>query len=269
VGRGCGADPRAGAVRERHVRGQDEHVSIPSEPVAVPAVVRELARGVALTAVWRNGLGGVTFRAGSGSGARYIKWGPRHPEWDVAGEAERLAWAGTFTPVPRVLEVGGDTAHAWLVTAALPGDSAVAPRWIADPATAVRAVGEGLRALHDALPIDSCAFDWNVPGRIARAAERGIRVAAALREPPPADLLVVCHGDACCPNTLIDESGRWSAHVDLGALGVADRWADIAVASMSTEWNYGPGWADALVAAYGVAPDRERLTYYRALWNAT
>ena len=38
---------------------------------------------------------------------------------------------------------------------------------------------------------------------------------------------------------------------------------------MSTEWNYGPGWEDALIEAYGVEPDRERLAYYRELWNAT
>ena len=59
------------------------------------------------------------------------------------------------------------------------------------------------------------------------------------------------------------------AHVDLGALGVADRWADLAVAAMSTEWNYGPGWSDALVAAYGIDRDPVREAYYRDLWNAT
>jgi len=65
------------------------------------------------------------------------------------------------------------------------------------------------------------------------------------------------------------DDGRWLAHVDLALLGVADRWADIAVASMSTEWNFGPGWEDALIEAYGVEPDRERLAFYRDLWNAT
>lgn len=80
---------------------------------------------------------------------------------------------------------------------------------------------------------------------------------------------MVSHGDACCPNTLIGDDGRWLAHVDLALLGTADRWADLAVASMSTEWNYGPGWEDALIEAYGVEPDRERLAYYRELWNAT
>ncbi|MHC2999860.1 phosphotransferase [Microbacterium sp. HJ5] len=241
-------------------------MSIPADAVSVPERVRDLARGASLTPVWRNDYGGVTFRTND---ERYIKHGPLNAESSMAGETVRLEWAGRWIRVPHVLEAGADDAEEWLVTRALPGESAVAPRWIAEPATAVRAVGEGLRALHEALPVAECPFDWSVPSRIANAASRGIRLPDALREPPPIDLLVVCHADACCPNTLLGDDGRWLAHVDLGLLGVGDRWGDIAVASMSTEWNYGPGWEDALIEAYGVEPDRERLSYYRELWNAT
>jgi kanamycin kinase len=55
--------------------------------------------------------------------------------------------------------------------------------------------------------------------------------------------------------------------VDLGSLGLADRWADIAVAAWSTELNYGPGYADLICTGYGIEPDRERLAYYRLLWD--
>lgn len=247
-------------------------MSIPSGDVDVPDRVRELARGASLEAVWANALGGLTFRADDADGSsRFVKWGPLDTEVSMAAEAERLAWALPHTPVPVVLEHGADATHEWLVTRALPGRSAVDPGWISDPATAVRAVGQGLRALHDALPVVDCPFDWGVPARIENASRRGVVVPPALHEPPPIDRLVVCHGDACVPNTLIDDGGAWAGHVDLGALGVADRWADLAVAAMSTEWNYGPGWADALVAAYGVDPDPDlvRAAYYRDLWNAT
>lgn len=241
-------------------------VSIPADDIEVPGIVRTLARGAALVPVWRNGIGGLTFAT---SDARFIKSGPRHPEASLRAEAGRMHWARPYTPVPEVLEIGENDAEEWLVTRALAGRSAVDPRWIADPATAVRAVGMGLRELHEALPVADCPFEWTVPVRIATAARRGIRVPSALRTPPPLDRLVVCHGDACCPNTLLADDGAWLGHVDLGTLGIADRWADIAVAAMSTEWNYGPGWTDALISAYGVAPDRARMTYYQALWNAT
>lgn len=241
-------------------------MSIPVEPVAVPDTVSTLADGAALVPVWLNGYGGLTFRADDG---RFIRWGPRNLETSFADEAERLEWAAPFTPVPRVIELGGDETHEWCVTAALPGLSAADPRWVAEPAAAVRAIGDGLRAFHDALPVAGCHFDWGVQQRLTDAAARGIRTPDHLRTPPEIDRLVVCHGDACAPNTLIGADGTWSGHVDLGALGVADRWADIAVAAMSTGWNYGPGWEDALVEAYGLAPDPVRMTYYQDLWNAT
>lgn len=241
-------------------------MSIPREAVPIAERVRSLARGAALVPVWRNDYGGVTFRTDDG---RFIKHGPRNAESSLADEADRLEWAGRWIRTPHVLEAGSDAADEWLVTRAIPGESAVAPRWVAEPATAVRAVGEALRALHETLPVDECPFDWSVASRVANAEGRGIRVPEALREPPPIDRLVVCHADACCPNTLIGDDGRWLAHVDLGLLGTGDRWGDIAVAAMSTEWNYGPGWEDALVEAYGIEPDRRRLHYYQELWNAT
>src|SRR5690606_23565496 len=135
-----------------------------------------------------------------------------------------------WTAVPAVLKQGEDETHEWLVTAAIGGTSAVDPRWAVDPETAVRAVGRGLRMLHDALPVAVCPWEWSAHGRIERASERGIRVPDALRTPPPVDRLVVCHGDACMPNTLLSDSGEPIAHVDLAALGTGDRWADIAVA---------------------------------------
>jgi kanamycin kinase len=88
-----------------------------------------------------------------------------------------------------------------------------------------------------------------------------------LQEAPPIDQLVVCHGDACAPNTLVLDDGQWSGHVDLGSMGIADRWADLAVATWSTGWNYGPGYEELLLDAYGVSPDPRRTAFYRLLWD--
>ena len=46
-----------------------------------------------------------------------------------------------------------------------------------------------------------------------------------------------------------------------------DRWADLAVATWSVDWNYGPGFDGVLLDAYGIAPDQERTRYYRLLWD--
>lgn len=36
---------------------------------------------------------------------------------------------------------------------------------------------------------------------------------------------------------------------------------------LQVSYAYGPGWEDALLSAYGIEEDRERITYYRLLWN--
>lgn len=82
-------------------------------------------------------------------------------------------------------------------------------RWKDDPARAVSAIGEGLRALHEVLPVERCPFSWSAD----------------------------------------------------------DRWADLAVATWSTTWNYGPGWEQRLLDAYGIPPDPDRTRYYRLLYD--
>ena len=148
------------------------------------------------------------------------------------------------------------------------------------------AIGAGLRALHLAADAAACPFSWRAEDRLASVRQRAsegridpapwhpahqpLGIRRALRLPgeiPPVDRLVIGHGDSCAPNTLLADDGRWSGHVDLGALGVADRWADLAVATWSTEWNYGPGWDAILLDAYGVRPDQDRIRYYRLLWE--
>lgn len=257
-----------------------DHRSIagaPQVPVEVPEALARLARG-ALAPVWENQLGGLTFREDAPGAGRYLKWiRAGVAEIDLAAEAARLRWArAAGALVPEVLEQSADASGQWLVTAALPGESAVAPRWIAEPEPAARAIGAGLRILHDGLDPTSCPFDWSVERRLGQAEERRLRGLnqraddadyRRLADPPLIDRLVVCHGDACAPNTLLDESGGFAGHVDLGALGVADRWADLAVAAWSTEWNYGTGYERFVYEGYGVEPDAERIAYYRLLWD--
>jgi kanamycin kinase len=252
----------------------------------MPDAVQVLAAGDVARAVWQNEVGGIAYEVGAGDRRRFVKWSPHLSGIDLTREVARLRWAAAFAPVPAVLDHGADSTGAWIVTTPVPGESAVSPRWKAHPRQAVVAVGEGLRALHDTLPVDDCPFTWSARERLSTAQRRA---AAGLIEPgrwhqsyrhlsvddaiamaaeiPPVDRLVVCHGDSCAPNTIIGDDGRWSGHVDLGSLGVADRWADLAVATWSTEWNYGPGLESLLLASYGVEPDERRSRYYRLLWE--
>ncbi|MBM3663579.1 MAG: aminoglycoside 3'-phosphotransferase [Actinobacteria bacterium] len=258
----------------------------PTRKVVPPAVVLTIAGDRPLRVVWENEIGGLTFEVGSGDDRQFVKWLPPNQAWRLAPEAERMRWAASYVQVPEVIDGDHDADGAWLLTRGLPGDNAVSDRWTVNPEMAVRAVGAGLRQLHDRLPVGDCPFSWSADDRIAEVGRRHrageldpsgwhpthqhLTVEDALNiidYPPRTDQLVVCHGDACAPNTLIANDGTCSGHVDLGTLGVADRWADLAIATWSTEWNYGPGWELTLLDAYGIDADPERTRYYRLLWD--
>ena len=116
--------------------------AVPTGPVVVPDAVRALAGDDALTPVWRNELGGLTFRLDGADATRFAKWVPAGtPEIDLPGEAARLAWVGDRAPVPRVLAQGSDDDGAWLVTRAVVGSLGEDARdrgAVADPREALR-----------------------------------------------------------------------------------------------------------------------------------
>jgi kanamycin kinase len=224
---------------------------------SIPAKVLQLSSDEQPQLVWTNERGGTTYRAGT----RFIKWNPHTSGLDLDAERRRLEWAARYHNVPRVLGWGANDDAQWLVTSALAGTSAVMEPWISQPLTAARAIGRGLRILHETLPVAACPFEWSPEKRT------GHRVPSDQLAVPPIDRLVVCHGDPCSPNTIIGPDGSPVGHVDLGSLGVADRWADLAVASINLDYNYGAGWEEEFFRAYDIEPDPRRIAYYRFLWD--
>ena len=205
----------------------------------------------------------------------------------LAGEAERMRWARNFLPVPEVVDQGSERSVAWLVTTGLPGQDGTHPSQLGRPAELARALARGLRRFHDAAPVDSCPFDFRLAaasehvrtrlasGQIDAARdfhpefghltpERAVELLESTR--PDSEDLVVCHGDYCPPNILIEE-GKATGYVDLGELGVADRWWDLAAATWSLTWNLGPGFEGVFLAEYGAELDLDRQAFYRLLYD--
>jgi kanamycin kinase len=239
------SEPDFSSLAAQHTLGDDP----------VPAAVLELAAGRPAELVWRNDLGGLTFRVGG----VHVKWNPPRTGVDLARERVRLEWLAGRHPAPRVVGWGEDADAQWLVTASVPGESAVGDAWRARRPEAITAIATGLRAIH-AIPTDDFPAAW--------ASETWVRRRPDSIGPcPPVDGPVLVHGDACAPNTLVSAEGRWSGNVDFGDLATGDRWADLAVASLSLDWNFGEGHQHELFDAYGIEPDAERIRYYRALWH--
>jgi kanamycin kinase len=224
----------------------------------------------------------------------YLKVAGRsaHPGFDPRAEAVRLEWlAAHGIPVPAVIDLGGDADVGWLVTAAAPGRSAAHP-WPPEQHDAViDAWADVTRALH-ALPVEHCPFERSLDVRITharhavdaalvdlddlddeRAGWTGTQLLAELEATRPAvEELVVCHGDLCLPNVLLDpHTVTVTGLIDVGGLGRADRYADLALATRSLADDdlnpqFGPGAADRFLARYGeVEVHRDRLAFYRLL----
>lgn len=226
-------------------------------------------------------------------GAAYAKLAPADRAGLLEGERRRAEWLGARgLGAPAVLDWLQSPAGACLVTAALPGVPA------ADlPADALArawpSLAGALKALHD-LPVADCPFARRLPAMFDRARDvvgRGAVnpdfLAPEHQDVPPATLLamleaelaqrlaqeegdlVVCHGDACLPNLMVDPGTlRCTGFVDLGRLGVADRHVDLALllANARESWT-SPGQEAAAFARlfeiHGIAaPDRGRLAFY-------
>lgn len=154
-----------------------------------------------------------------------------------------MRWARTYLPVPEIIDQGTEDSVTWLVTTRLPGQDGTHPSQLARPARLARVLAKGLRRFHDATPVHTCPFDFRLEAALEHVRSRlaaglidskrdfhpefeHLTPAAAVEvlesTSPGSENLVVCHGDYCLPNILIEE-GHATGYVDLGELGVADR----------------------------------------------
>jgi len=237
--------------------------------------------------VYQYGPEALTYRLSKGSGeARYLKLAQVGGFPRLEDEADRMKWAYDYLPVPKVIEQGADGYVSWLITDALPGLDATDPSLTAAPESLVRVLAQGLRAFHE-VPVENCPFDFRLDRALDHARDRleegridpardfhpefsHLSAQEAIehlhRTRPDSERTVVCHGDYCFPNVLI-VGGVATGFVDLGELGVADRWWDLAVASWSVTWNLGPGYEDLFLEAYGLERDHDRIEFFRLLYD--
>lgn len=229
----------------------------------------------------------ITYRLDAPGGAiRFLKLAAAGTYPSLAAEAERMRWLASHLPTPEVVDVGRFGGGEWLLTRGLPGHDATHPSGQRDVEWLVQALAQTLRRLHE-VPVGHCPFDGRLEAALAHVRDRvgrgdvvperdfheefaSLSAAEALAEleaaRPPDEDLVVCHGDFCLPNVVFQD-GRLSGVLDLGELGVADRWWDLAVATWSLTWNLGPGHEALFLEAYGVEMDAARMRYYRLLYD--
>ncbi|HEV2071690.1 MAG TPA: aminoglycoside 3'-phosphotransferase [Acidimicrobiales bacterium] len=250
-----------------------------------PPGVREFYRAWTWSVAWSYEGVVTTWRLSWAGQVRFLKVRAVEDTPRLLAEAARLRWARDHLPVPSVVACGTEQDVDWLVVDALPGRDATDPGLKARPERLVPLLARGLRRFHEA-PVEACPFRLTVTDALVTVRQRvadgqachadlhtefrhlSLDDAVAMLDElaPEEKSLVVCHGDYCFPNVLI-EGDAVTGYLDLGELAVADPWWDVAVASWSTTWNVGPGWENVFLDAYGVEPDPPRTTFYRLLYD--
>ncbi|GGS72605.1 putative streptomycin phosphotransferase [Streptomyces griseoviridis] len=234
--------------------------------------------------------GAAVFR--SADATRYAKCVPAADAAGLAAERDRVVWLGDQgVPGPRVLDWRSGDAGACLVTRAVsgtPADQVSAE----DLRTAWGPLADAVRRLHE-VPVSRCPFRRGLDAMVAMARDVVARDAVDpdflpvdQRRTPPAELLdrltrqvsrrreqeaadtVVCHGDLCLPNIVLDpRTLDVAGFIDLGRLGPADRHADLALLLANARET----WPDeeraraadtAFAERYGTALDPDRLRFY-------
>jgi len=220
---------------------------------------------------------------------------PRHPDdhrFSPAREAERLRWLSEQgLPVPEVVALGCNDELEWVVTRRLPGRPA-ARHWNPDERwRVIDVVAEVASTLHG-LPVEQCPFERRLAQLVHQARVSMSLGALDLDDmdqshegwtaqqlwdelsrltPPPEDDLVVCHGDLCLDNVLVDpETLTLAGILDVDRAGVADRWTDLALAlyniGQDDVWGYGKPHAEHFLRRYGCTTvDQDKLTYFQLL----
>ncbi|ADD43750.1 APH(3'') family aminoglycoside O-phosphotransferase [Stackebrandtia nassauensis] len=234
--------------------------------------------------------GAAVFR--SADGTRFAKCVPAADAAELQDERDRTTWLNDQgVPGPRVLDWRSGEAGACLVTTAVSGVPAdqVSSE---DLRRAWGSIADALRQLHE-LPVSQCPFRWGLDSMVALARDVVARDAVnpeflpvEQRGTPAAELLerivaqvpqrreqeaadtVVCHGDLCLPNIILDpETLDVAGFIDLGRLGLADRYIDVALLLTNAREN----WTDeeqartadvAFAEKYGIDLDHDRLRFY-------
>jgi aminoglycoside 3'-phosphotransferase I len=195
--------------------------------------------------------GGAVFRLHSKSDSPdlYLKHGSGAVADDITDEMSRLCWLAGRVPVPAVKNFVRTPMEAWLLIEAMPGKTAYQMLEAShhNHLDIVDALAAFLRRLH-AIPVCECPFNSAHTSRLTQARARidaGLidvddfdderqgwsadQVWEAMQSQLPlAPDPVVTHGDFSLDNLLM-QNGEVVGCIDVGRLGIADRYQDLAI----------------------------------------
>lgn len=217
------------------------------------------------------------------------------PETD--NERDSVAWLNGRLPVPQIPVYCVENGTAYTLMSRITGKMLCDEEYLRSPAKVIKLVAEGLKLLWS-VDISDCPCKVSFLDERLRTARRNVENGAVdmdntepetfgacgfanpeellvwLEKNRPEEDMVLTHGDFCLPNIMTADN-QISGFIDLGKMGPADRWQDLAIALRSLKHNFSGRYTNGrfcfefepqmLLDELGVGPDETKQRYYTLL----
>ncbi len=216
---------------------------------------------------------------------------------ETDNENNMAKWLENSIPVPKILAYCVESETAYTLMSKITGKMLCDETYLNNPKTLIHIAAEGMKLLWNT-DISDCPYKvsrleerlkearYNVenglvdednvepetfgPGGFSNPME----LLCWLEHNRPEEDIVLTHGDFCLPNIFANED-RLSGFIDIGKMGPADRWQDVAIALRSLKHNFDGIFATGvqrfdfepkmLLDELGIEMDEEKNRYYMLL----
>lgn len=216
---------------------------------------------------------------------------------ETENEKDIIAWLDGRLPVPQIPAYYVENQTAYTLMSRITGKMLCDEEYLNDPTRLIKLVAEGLKLLWS-VDVSDCpcgvsplderlkAARWNVEnGRVdldnvepetfgTNGFANPEELLSWLEQNRPEEDIVLTHGDFCLPN-IFAENNRISGFIDLGKMGPADTWQDLAIVLRSLEHNFSGRYNDGksyfefkpamLLDELGMEMNEEKNRYYMLL----
>ena len=210
----------------------------------------------------------------------------------VKNEKLMMSWLKNKISVPEIIFDCSENGFDYLLMSKISGKMSCDDEFMNDPCFLVSVLSEAMKSLWN-VDISDCPVKNDLDTVLSDAqyrvehglvdvddAEPETFGKNGFRDPEellgwlcnnkPEEDFVLSHGDFCLPNIFIDND-RFSGFVDIGRMGVSDKYQDIALCYRSLRHNfdgfyggniYGGYDEKMLFDALGIDPDFDKIRYY-------
>lgn len=216
---------------------------------------------------------------------------------ETDNERDIAAWLNGRVSVPQILEYCVENETAYTLMTRVNGKMLCDEEFLSNPAKMIRYVSEGIKQFWN-VNVDDCPHKVSRLDERLKEARRNVEndlvdmdnvepetfgpngfagpkeLLVWLEKNRPKEDIVLTHGDFCLPNVFIDRD-KISGFIDLGKMGPADRWQDLAIVLRSLKHNFSGKYNNGksyfkfephmLLDELGIEMDEEKNRYYMLL----